>query len=420
MSDTFFQILCILTAGAGSAVHLLLLSFKLFRDFHAGIYGVCALLALMIAGIRIIFSIPLLGCLILFVYALYTLAAQKKRPLSAKELLIGLIPSLITILALTAMRFMTQKHGWSVGSNDLGFELALAFIPLIALSILYYLDSSGKNALFHISYGVFLFSALLPAATVEFLSNRNASHRLFVLIPIGLLITIGLALFLAAAFTISRQEAAIPKSITNMLHETEKRSSESLEQLYASALKANHDIKNRLSIIEELIKEGNIEESRGQLEEIRDSLRPIVVTGCPAMDALIRLKSDEAKRHGLQFVYELCPLDSLSITSSELCSLVGNLLDNAIEACLSEGFTDGTICLAVMRVKSMLFIRCKNPTKKVPSVIVDQSIQSTKHSVVHGFGIAIMKDIVRKYDGEFNLTIKDGIFEAFLSMPVCP
>ncbi|MBO4411831.1 MAG: GHKL domain-containing protein, partial [Lachnospiraceae bacterium] len=135
---------------------------------------------------------------------------------------------------------------------------------------------------------------------------------------------------------------------------------------------------------------------------------------------LIALKDAEIRKCGFEFQYELSPLSHLNVLDHELCSLAGNLLDNAIEACVSERIPDTVIQFKILHIRDMLFLQCSNPTAKNPSVISRDRIATTKDPNVHGFGIPIMESIVRKYGGIYDMKIENGQFKVLISIPLLP
>ena len=83
---------------------------------------------------------------------------------------------------------------------------------------------------------------------------------------------------------------------------------------------------------------------------------------------------------------------------------MSNLFDNAAECCLQEKHPERTLITLKSSIRSGCFvIRCVNTCTVPPD-----GTKSTKHSEGHGYGMAIIRSICKKYDGEYSLRYEDG------------
>lgn len=105
------------------------------------------------------------------------------------------------------------------------------------------------------------------------------------------------------------------------------------------------------------------------------------------------------------------PLSSLTMEEREICSLFGNLLDNALEAC--EKVTDKErkkISIKIEQHMQMLFLEIKNGTDKLPAKSGHTFLTSKQDKSLHGYGLKSVERIVTRYDGDLAYEMEDGMF----------
>lgn len=147
------------------------------------------------------------------------------------------------------------------------------------------------------------------------------------------------------------------------------------------------------------------------------------MTGSTAVDALLMAKSLTMKRNQLLFLYTPYPLNELPVREPDFCTIVGNLLDNAIEGCLRIPEPDGplTIHLTFSRSWDMFYIYCTNPcntaTIQMKSGRWISSKEREGQAGIHAIGIRSIEHIVKAAEGRCAFTIKDDIFSAKVVIP---
>lgn len=162
-----------------------------------------------------------------------------------------------------------------------------------------------------------------------------------------------------------------------------------------------HDMKNRIIYLKEIFLNGSYEEgisyADNMIEKI-DSMHKQIYTGRFAFDAVVNTKLMEAGDKNISVVYNImCSLDN-NIEDDDLVSLIGNIFDNAIEACeCVQGRKE--IYLEAKKAHSYLLITIKNTVRE--SVLKNNpQLKSTKKDVInHGLGTKNVKKIVERYNG---------------------
>ena len=178
-----------------------------------------------------------------------------------------------------------------------------------------------------------------------------------------------------------------------------------------------HDVKNHYLVIREYVRDGDYESLAGYIEGLhKDFVRTDswVYTGNFVLDLILGQKRLTAQGQGFSFELQASPLSGLPFSDREICSLFGNLLDNAIEACErarqrkeekaaaksapgSEGIPE--IMVKIEQQNQMLFIEISNSTDEIPEQKERGFQSSKKDPSLHGYGLKSVERIVEDHDG---------------------
>ena len=127
------------------------------------------------------------------------------------------------------------------------------------------------------------------------------------------------------------------------------------------------------------------------------------------VDTLLSQKHNEAQKKSIPIIFSLCNLSQCPIDSRDLLVLLGNLVDNAIEA--SEKIKDPCIQIKLQRSENDFVVSVRNRTTP-DTVITDNAIPlSTKDGLGHGMGLKNVIAICDKYHAEYVLSSKLGWFQ---------
>jgi len=186
--------------------------------------------------------------------------------------------------------------------------------------------------------------------------------------------------------------------------------------------KAMHDAKNQLYAITANLNSDEIEYAIQKMNELCSNVFNTIFlcnTGNNALDALINSKHKKINENNIDFSSNIFMSLESKIDDVDLCILIGNALDNAIEAC-ERISNDGArwIKLKIMQIDDNLSIELVN------TCIEDNTIKNSfntikKDKYLHGFGLKSMREITNKYDGDIEYTIENGVFylKTFIPMP---
>ena len=179
----------------------------------------------------------------------------------------------------------------------------------------------------------------------------------------------------------------------------------------------NHDMKNLLIGVDGALNAMNTDEAHRMINEYLKRCcditeKSVAVSGNSALDYIVSAKKAKAEELGITFLYDIAP-HGVNIAETDICILLGNILDNAIEAC-EQLSAKKTIELKMRCINGMLYISCKNSTE-----LSEVSLITTKPDKLHhGFGTVSISKIADKYGGYVNYEIKDSLFVCKIIIPL--
>lgn len=156
-----------------------------------------------------------------------------------------------------------------------------------------------------------------------------------------------------------------------------------------------------------------------RMEEELQEFRPEQQTGNPVLDTLLMGKSMDFRKDQIKFtcVVDGEPLRELFVT--DICSIFGNALDNAIEAVsLLEDPAKRMIHLTVTEKNGFLLIMLVNACGEQPQVKRGIPITTKKDSSQHGYGMRSIQLTAEKYGGTVTWAVKNEMFELKVLIPL--
>lgn len=182
-----------------------------------------------------------------------------------------------------------------------------------------------------------------------------------------------------------------------------------------------HDMKNHITVMKGLFDSGKTDELGEYLSELGTAFsdtQAVNITGNEIADAIISEKKKYAKINGANLAAE-GSLKGLEISAVTLCTVLSNLLDNAIEAA-AQTDTERIVTLSAKKSGSFYYICISNPT--VNSIDTSADIPTSKpDSAGHGLGLKSVRKTVEKCGGTLELACKEissgYIFTAEVILP---
>lgn len=185
----------------------------------------------------------------------------------------------------------------------------------------------------------------------------------------------------------------------------------SLRQLQQNAASYRHDMRHHFALLQGLASEERIDEIKEYLRTAQsdmDAITPMRFCENETVNLILSSFAAKAKQSGIMLTIEAKLPDFLAYSDTELCSLLSNALENAIQA--SEQIPDSNKRIIRLRMYSKntkLCIDIRNSYRTEP--IFHQGLPVSKEQG-HGFGTKSMAHIVEKHGGVWQFSVKDGWF----------
>lgn len=174
-----------------------------------------------------------------------------------------------------------------------------------------------------------------------------------------------------------------------------------------------HDIGNHLLALEGHLLDGSIKESIQYLNTIMKPYKAsnnLIITNDRVVTAILTDKKAVCDHFNIPFTIQTS-VHSVPILETEIITIIGNILDNAIEATQKIDENEKQyIDFIIKSSDSSLVIKCENSFNETPKVFKDNFITIKKDAVHHGIGLKNVKDIVNKYNGQIKTTYENNIF----------
>jgi len=206
--------------------------------------------------------------------------------------------------------------------------------------------------------------------------------------------------------------------VMNMLWKKEQEQYELSKENIALINQKCHDLKHQIRAIRYMNKE-EIDAYLNEMEESVEIYESIVKTGNEVLDTILTEKSLYCKEKGITVS---CVADGSQmgfINTIDLYAILGNAMDNAVEAVEKlQQKENRQIDVMIYRQQQFLVINIVNPMKD--KLIFEEELPRTtkKDRFHHGFGLRSIRYLVKKYDGNLNVSVEDGCFSLKILMPI--
>lgn len=181
---------------------------------------------------------------------------------------------------------------------------------------------------------------------------------------------------------------------------------------YEEMHQIRHEVKNHIAYIRALSEAGEYDKLRDYLGVVSgetEELFRFVECGNDVINAVMNHAIKQARANGVEVELQIVVPPELPYRETDLCSLLSNLMDNAIEASARAGVERPTVCVQIRPQQDYLFLWVTNPvageTQGRPS------LRTTKaDKKLHGFGTKIIRRVAEQYQGSAKFEVKEGRF----------
>ncbi len=192
-----------------------------------------------------------------------------------------------------------------------------------------------------------------------------------------------------------------------------------IREIYLNMRGWRHDYHNHLQVMKAHMAAGRGEELRRYLDDLEESLDQVdtyVKSGNLMADAILNSKLSLAEQRRIRVSCRAVLPGELSVEDVDLCVILGNLLDNAVEACEKIPQEQRFLRVYIAAKGSQLYLSVQNSAKEELDFDERHYISSKRGN--HGLGMKRVKALVDKYEGYLTLANEPGIFAAEVTLPL--
>ena len=175
-----------------------------------------------------------------------------------------------------------------------------------------------------------------------------------------------------------------------------------------------HDINKYMQAMRTLAAEGNVAEVNqmmAETQELFDSLTTVVDVGNSVVSVILNEYREITEDADISFTFDVSVPQNLGISAVDLYVLMGNTLDNAVEACASVPVEERYIRIQMRTYHNILFYQIENPFA--------EGYPQRSRGKNHGYGLKNVRKCVEKHDGHMSVSQNDNKFVLSMRLNGC-
>jgi hypothetical protein len=234
-------------------------------------------------------------------------------------------------------------------------------------------------------------------------------------------LTINIIVFILYEIINKETEKSYILIAKNKQYEITERHNSQVIDIYKEMREWRHDFLSHMQLVSGMLEKSDSNNSEvinyiKNLDEKIKSTSLDIVTGNLIVDAIVSAKATLASVHNIKFEHNILLPDDIFIEDIDLCSILSNLLDNAIEACCKLN-KNRYINIEMLTFKSQFNIKITNAANGEYK-LENGKFKTTKKGDLHGIGMGHVKSIVESYRGIFDIKPEIESFAVHISMPM--
>ena len=193
-----------------------------------------------------------------------------------------------------------------------------------------------------------------------------------------------------------------------------------VDNMYRQMRGWRHDYRNHIQVMKAYAASGDMDAIQSYLDSLEQDLTTVdtvIKTGNRMTDAILNSKISIAHTKHIDVIADATIPVELGLSEVDLCIIIGNLFDNAIEASMTLPEDKRQIRVYMEVKNTQLYISFTNFTAQVKQMKIGNRFASTKGDG-HGLGLLRMDNIVERLGGYLNRNSEDGAFTTEILLPV--
>lgn len=307
---------------------------------------------------------------------------------------------------------------------DIGEVMSKIIMVLIVQVLTIYVERNDRNNI-PFKYNIILL--FIPLGSIFILANEffftvQKNSVIFSMISYSIILIINIQVFevylkLTQFFDLEKEKIVYRQQIeqmTNKINEQNK----VVDDFYRN----RHDLVNELIVVKNNIDSCNYNNAQKALEHIMQSKENDVFiskSGNKIVDAIINFKYAAIKDFHISFSLKITIPDKISIDECDMGIVLGNAIDNAIEATKACKMGKKNIDIIMGIKKGSIVLIVRNPYENRLKRSRNGELLSTKKdSEGHGYGIGAIRNIAEKYSGDVLIDTDNNLFTIMIIMNI--
>ena len=199
-----------------------------------------------------------------------------------------------------------------------------------------------------------------------------------------------------------------------------KQQMDEIENIYMTMRGWRHDYHNHLQSLKGYLSLNKVDQMKNYLNELEtdlDSIDTLYHSGNLQLDSILNAKLAIAEKGQIRIHCDASIPPQLHVSDLDLCVILGNLLDNAIESCRKIKNPDERFIRVYIGIlKKQLYISITNATSETVKQRTDHYFTTKRGD--HGHGLKRVDQVVKKYDGYLNRHNEPGVFATEIVLPL--
>lgn len=193
-----------------------------------------------------------------------------------------------------------------------------------------------------------------------------------------------------------------------------------LSGAYSANAKVYHDFNNHINVLYQFLIRADSRSALEYLDSISEPIRTLLErtwTGNEVIDVIINSKLKKMEENDIKTHINVEFPNNSDIMSSDICTILSNLLDNAIEACQrNQNAENKWVNITIRKVNAMLIFKIENGNEVMPQIKNSHLVTAKEDERFHGWGLRSVESAIEKYEGVMQHTIEKNKFQVVVTL----
>ena len=392
-----------ITYSAGAIIHTCIVLVLNYFTFYEGILGLIYMLFTLIYSILILQKSKIKTFFVVLSGYVWVLSINV------------FVATFISNISSSELSDIYSKHIFERFMLILIAQLLVTYVYRVTLKLFKKTDVKLQYQECVLIVIVFLISFVVIMLNHFVQLNYNVAeqhHKWLLLSNLGIIIINIVCYFMV--IRLSRANSAKVEYELQMIDlNYKKQYAENIKSQHEEIRRIRHDMKQSYQVLQQFVVENKFDELAEYLPQICEQINKIssaVDTNHSIINAILNTKLSFAKSQGIK---TLCSsvkqIHAEKIEEIDLCHLIGNMMDNAIEATLKiSSEKTKYVEVSITERNAMILITVRNSYE---DVLIDEGLNTSKDNKAnHGFGIKTIRKIAKKYQGSADFYIEGDLF----------